>query len=152
MLVTMFAACSKKEDESSAPASSDVYESAEGLVDENGDPVERETEGIVFDEEDDEAELEYVQRDPSDFIGEWTATSDKATYLYGNIDITVNADGTWSGDITGEQLGGKWEQEGDRLHMNDELFSFDLAFESSGKLILIETGEDANFNTVLTKK
>ena len=46
----------------------------------------------------------------------------------------------------------KWKKVGDHLHMDNELFSFDLAYESSGKLILIETGEDASFNTVMTKK
>lgn len=150
MMFTLFAACSKK-DESPEP-SGETYESAEGLVDENGDIVEPETSGISFEQEEDDAKIVLVEKDPSEFFGSWTATSDKASYLYDNIDITVNPDGTWSGDITGEKLKGKWKQVGDHLHMDNELFSFDLAYESSGKLLLIETGDDANFNTVLTKK
>ena len=108
--------------------------------------------GIAFDQEEENAKLAFIERDPSAFYGSWTATSDKAIYLYGNIDITVKQDGTWTGNITGEKLGGKWEQVGDRLHMDNDLFSFDLAFESSGELILIETGDDYSFNTVMTKK
>ena len=150
MVFTLFAACSKK-DESAKP-SGDVYESAEGLVDENGDLVEQSGNGIEFKEEDDDAHLAFVGKDVEDYVGSWTATSDKAIYLYGNLDVTVNADGTWTGNVTGENIGGKWEQVGDRLHMDNELFSFDMAYESSGKMILIETGDEANFNTVMTKK
>ncbi|MBR3124358.1 MAG: hypothetical protein IKF42_02875 [Mogibacterium sp.] len=148
----MFTACSKKSDETANAPSGEVYESAEGLVDEEGNLVEPETNGISFAEEDENAKIKIVEKDPSEFYGSWTATSDKAIYLYGNIDITVNPDGTWTGDITGEKLGGKWEQVGDHLHMEDPLFSFDLAYEASGKLLLVETGDDGNFNTVLTKK
>ena len=152
MILTLFAACSKKDEEVINLPEGEVYESAEGLVDENGELVEQEGNGIVFDQEEDDAKLAFIERDPSDFYGSWTATSDKAIYLYGNIDITVKQDGTWTGNITGEKLGGKWEQVGDRLHMDNDLFSFDLAFESSGELILIETGDDYSFNTVMTKK
>ena len=153
MLFTMLSACSKNDDEDSTAApEGEVYESAEGLVDENGELVEQESNGISFEQEDDEARLAFVKRDPPDFYGSWTATSDKAIYLYGNIDITVNENGTWTGNITGEKLGGKWEQVDDHLHMDNDLFSFDLSFESSGELILIETGEDYTFNTVMTRK
>ena len=150
MMLTLFAACSKK-DESQKP-SGDVYESAEGTVDENGDLVEQSGNGVTFKEEDEDAHLAFVGKEPEDLFGSWTATSDKAIYLYGNLDVTVNSDGTWTGNVTGEEIGGKWKKVGDHLHMDNELFSFDLAYESSGKLILIETGEDASFNTVMTKK
>lgn len=152
LMFMMLSACSKDKEESGSAPSGEVYESAEGLVDENGDIVEPETNGISFEQEEDGAKLAFVEKDPSDFYGSWTATSDRAIYLYGNIDITVNSNGTWTGDITGEKLGGKWKQVGDRLHMDDDLFSFDLAFESSGELILIETGDDYSFNTVMTRK
>ena len=152
LMFTLFAACSKKDEEASKLPEGEVYESAEGLVDENGELVEQEGNGIAFDQEEENAKLAFIERDPSAFYGSWTATSDKAVYLYGNIDVTVKQDGTWTGNITGEKLGGKWEQVGDRLHMDNDMFSFDLAFESSGELILIETGDDYSFNTVMTKK
>lgn len=157
MMCMMFAACSKQNDNDEGSGSvnapeGEVYESAEGLVDENGELVEQEGNGISFKQEDDDAKLVIVDKDPSEFYGSWTATSDKAIYLYGNIDITVNENGTWTGNITDEKLGGKWEKVDDHLHMVSELFSFDLEFESSGELILKETGDDYTFNTVMTRK
>ena len=84
MILTLFAACSKKDEEVINLPEGEVYESAEGLVDENGELVEQEGNGIVFDQEEDDAKLAFIERDPSAFYGSWTATSDKAIYLYGN--------------------------------------------------------------------
>ncbi|MBE6019472.1 MAG: hypothetical protein E7230_03925 [Clostridiales bacterium] len=119
------------------------------------DLEEREGNDISFEEEDDEAVIEKVETEVSKYFGSWEATSDMALYLYGNIDITVKEDGTWEGNITGEPLGGTWEDKGDHLHMNDtlaELFDFDLAFDKGGHLILIDTDNDDEVHTVLTKK
>lgn len=117
--------------------------------------IDREGNGIVFEEEDDSAVIEKVNSKASDYFGEWEATSDMALYLYGNVDITVRDDGTWDADITEEPLGGTWEDKGDHLHLNDTkagLFSFDLAFEKGGKLIMIDTDAGDEVHTVLTKK
>ncbi len=108
--------------------------------------------GIVFDEEGDGAVVEKVEKEASDFFGEWEATSDQGHYLYGSVDITVKEDGTWEGAITGEPLNGTWEDKGDHLHMNNDLFSFDLAFSSSGNLVMIDTDSEDPIYTVLTKK
>lgn len=113
--------------------------------------------GIVFEEEADGAVVVKVKKDPSDYVGKWEATSDQAAYLYGNISVTVKKDGTWEANITGETLGGDWVDKGDHLHMNDtvqNIFSFDLAFDQNGNLILIDSdsAEEGNIYTVLTKK
>lgn len=108
--------------------------------------------GIAFEEEGDGAVVDTVEKDASDFFGEWEATSDQGRYLYGSIDITVKEDGTWDGEITGEPLNGTWEDMGDHLHMNNEIFSFDLAFSDSGNLVLIDTDSEDVIYTVLTKK
>lgn len=108
--------------------------------------------GIAFEEEGDGAVVETVQKDISDFYGEWEATSDQGLYLYGSIDITVKEDGTWEGEITEEPLSGTWEDMGDHIHMNNDIFSFDLAFSNSGNLVLIDTDSDDVLYTVLTKK
>jgi hypothetical protein len=152
IMFTVFTACSKKDKEPDSEPAGETYESAEGIVDENGELVEQEGNGISFKQEEDGAKLVIVDKDPSEFYGSWTATSDKAIYLYGNIDITVNENGTWTGNITGEKMGGKWKKVDDHLHMDSELFSFDLEFESSGELILKETGDDYTFNTVMSRK
>ena len=149
-------ACSKDDDSSSADsdASLDIEkEDAEDLgFDEEDQFTEDDIKGISFSEEDDEAVINRAKSDPSKYYGRWVATSDKATYLYGNVDLTVNEDGTWHGDITGEKLKGKWKDYGDHLHMNNSLFSFDLTFDKSGKLIMVETNSDGAINTVLTRK
>ena len=108
--------------------------------------------GIHFKEEYEGAELHMVESSPSAYAGSWEATSDQAVYLYGNVDITINGDGTWKGNITEEDCVGTWEDLGDHLHMVCDLFSFDLAFETGGNLIMTETGSDYVLNTVLTKK
>jgi len=108
--------------------------------------------GIAFDEEGDGAVVETVEKDTNDFFGDWEATSDMGHYLYGSIELTVKEDGTWEGEITGEPLSGTWEDKGDHLHMNNEIFSFDLAFSDSGNLVLIDTDSNDVLYTVLTRK
>jgi hypothetical protein len=108
--------------------------------------------GIAFDEEGDGAVVETVDKDTNDFFGDWEATSDMGHYLYGSIELTVKEDGTWEGEITGEPLSGTWEDMGDHIHMNNEIFSFDLAFSDSGNLVLIDTDSNDVVYTVLTKK
>ena len=110
--------------------------------------------GIGFVEESDEAVVTIVEKEKASYFGEWEATSDLAHYLYGNIEVTVKEDGTWSGEISGEPFGGKWTDEGDHLHMDDggELFTFDLAFSDNGNLMLIDTDSDDVVYSVLTPK
>ena len=65
MMCMMFAACSKQNDNDEGSGSvnapeGEVYESAEGLVDENGELVEQEGNGISFKQEDDDAKLVIV--------------------------------------------------------------------------------------------
>ncbi|MBR0469103.1 MAG: hypothetical protein IJJ16_05295 [Mogibacterium sp.] len=119
------------------------------------DLVEKEGNDIYFDEEDDEAVIEKVETDASEYFGEWEATSDMAQYLYGSIEVTVKEDGAWEGEVTELPIGGTWEYLGDHMHMTDtveELFDFDLAFNKNGHLILIDTSNGDEINTVLTKK
>ena len=62
--------------------------------------------GISFDEEEEGADIVKVEAPDEDFYGTWTATSGMALYLYGNIDITIKEGGTWSGNITEEDMSG----------------------------------------------
>lgn len=104
-------------------------------------------------EEDEEAEINKVKTDLSVFYGTWTALSEKAQYMYGNVDLIVNEDKTWSADITGEKLKGTWTDEGDYIHMANKLFSFDLALTEGGNIVMIEKLSDGeDLVTVLTRK
>lgn len=154
MVVFMTAACSGSSGDASAADDQSSEEVAvENQVDPNAEIIYMpEGTGISFDEEIEDAQLEFVESDTSAYIGSWESTSDRATYLYGNVDLTIKDDGTWTGNITEEDFEGTWEAAGDHIHMNNEIFSFDLSFEKSGKLILIETGDDHVFYTVLTEK
>lgn len=115
--------------------------------------------GIDFDEEEEGAEIVKAEAPDEDFYGTWTATSGMALYLYGNIDITIKEGGTWTGNITEEDLSGTWTRDGVDLHVvsDDGDIDFLFAFTEDGKLVMqrdvADDGEEADYvNTVLTKK
>ena len=115
--------------------------------------------GISFDEEEEGADIVKVEAPDEDFYGTWTATSGMALYLYGNIDITIKEGGTWSGNITEEDMSGTWTREGTDLHVvsDDGDIDFLFAFTEGGNLVMqrdtAEEGEESDYvNTVLTKK
>lgn len=168
MTAFLAAACSfngskPEEQESTADAQSDI--STEEIVDEDipgdvvdptGDPnlAERESNGISYDQELEGSEIERVRTEPSQFVGKWTITSDRAIYMYGNLDLVVNSNGSWAAKVTDEKLGGTWKDEGDHIHLDDTSsldFDMDLAFDKSGALILTEPHENGDINTVLSK-
>lgn len=152
MAASMLSACSSSDSKPSAGQDADTS-GVENEVDPNSEIfVQPDGNGIRFEQETEGLIIEKVKSDPGKYFGSWKATSDKAMYLYGNVDITVNEDGTWKGNITEEDLQGSWEDKGDHLHLTSDLFSFDLAFDKDGTLFLIETGQDSTFNTVLTKQ
>lgn len=128
----------------------DDVDSGSDIIDES--LTEKKTNGISFDQENDETEVNPVKSDVSKYYGKWTATSDRAQYLYGNVDITINQDGTWGGTITDEKIGGKWKDFGDHLRLQSKIFSFDVAFDKTGNLIMIEKNADGEIDTVLTRK
>lgn len=107
---------------------------------------------VVNDQEEDGTVIERVKSPDSAFYGTWIATSGKALNLYGNIEVTVNEDGTWEGNITDEELRGEWVTQGDHLHLNNDLFSFDLVFDKSGALIFIDSEAEEDINIVLKRK
>ena len=153
--LTVLTACKKDADKSSDAAEEEVVaeteeeaEIREDLIE--GEPLEEK--GVAYDEEQEGALLQKAPSNIGMFIGSWTAPSDMAQYLYGNVDLTIKEDGTWKGNITGEDLGGKWVQQGDQLHMQNDMFSFDLAFNTAGKLFMIEKDPDGDLHTVLVRK
>jgi len=148
IMIFSFTACKSSDDTS---ADGDVNEQVEEMEDE--ELVEMpEGEDTVYPEEIDGAVIEKVKTDSSKYVGTWEGRSFHAVELYGNIEVTVNKNGTWTANITEDNLSGTWKDEGDHLHMESEAFVFDLAFDKEGALVLIEgEGEDA-LNTVLEKK
>ena len=88
-----------------------------------------------------------------EFVGSWTATSEKAEYLYGNIDLRINDDKTWKGNVTEISLRGKWVpyQEGIRIKDSDGLIDWKLYF-TLDNVMLMEDIEDPGNPIVLKKK
>lgn len=111
--------------------------------------------GIVFDEEADGAEIVKKKADVKDFVGSWEATSGQAKYQYGNVDFTINEDGTWKGNITDEDFEGKWEESEDGIRLTCDVFECTLAFTDKGVLVMQYDPEDESgdlVTSVLTKK
>lgn len=157
MVIMMAAACSKSDDAPINPPEEEPQETEVSGIENEVDPnaeifYQPEGNGIVFEEEYEDAKIDLVKAEPSEFYGSWEATSDRAAYLYGSFEITVKEDGTWEATVSDEKLSGTWEDKGDHLHMDNDVFSFDLSYEKSGKLLLVETGSEDVFYTVLTEK
>ena len=120
-------------------------EDTEGIDSETGINLLPEGNGVSFAEEGDTADLHYTKKDASEFIG-------MAAHLYGNLDLTVNEDHTWTANITEEDYNGTWEESKTGLKMNGDRFSFSLDFDDGGNLILTEKADDGDLHTVLTRK
>ena len=63
----------------------------------------------AFENEADGAEVVTMPHDEKDFIGAWQAPSEQAKYLWGNINLRIKEDGTWTGNITEESFHGRWK-------------------------------------------
>ena len=72
------------------------------------------------------------------FYGRWVATSEKAKYLYGNLEITINEDGTFTGNVTDEDFDGVWEKTDKGIRFDSELLSGELFFGDRCKLVIYD--------------
>ncbi len=110
--------------------------------------------GIEFDEEADGAELSFKESPVANYYGTWKATSDQAIYLYGNIELTINEDKTWSVIVVDEKESGTWTFDGTRMELTSEFFNVFLSFTDDGTMVMQEDreGDGEYLNTVLTKK
>ena len=152
-VLTLCVSCAPKEGTVEEEPDSSVDSSVANQIDPDSEIiVQPEPKGVSFDEEEEGATIVKVKTDPSMFVGRWKSTSDRADYLYGNVDLKINEDGTWSADITGEKLKGKWKDMGDYLHMTNDLFSFNVFFNEKGHLLMEEVDSEGNLYTVLTRQ
>jgi predicted small secreted protein len=115
--------------------------------------------GISFEEEDEGYKVTVKKNPGAKFVGKWEATSGNAHYLLGNLDLNVKADGTWKGNVAGDDLSGTWTEKdgGIYLKCNDPNINFGglMVYTPDGTLIYsyypLENSEEPN-NIVLTKK
>ena len=61
-----------------------------------------------YKEESEDAQINIASPGDRSFIGKWHADSAQAEYLYGNINLNVKDNNTWTGNVTGESISGKW--------------------------------------------
>ena len=114
------------------------------------DPTAKEYDnGIVFEEEGEDVEVSVKEAPEKDFIGSWAATSSQSEYFYGNVDIKIAADGTWSGNITDEQLSGRWKKQGKGLYLTSDLINLTLQFSSDNNLLMQQVYEDSDDEAVI---
>lgn len=92
----------------------------------NNELYDKELEGSVVHE---------AKKSESDFFGTWVATSDRAEYLYGNINLTIHEDGTWTGNVTEEDFSGTWKYNGKSITLHSELVDYNLLYDESGVLL-----------------
>lgn len=100
-----------------------------------------------YDSEGDGAEVVTVEHDVLDFIGVWDATSHRSTYMYGNVSLNIQADGTWKGNITDEDFHGRWTYNNGEVVIKDSegIIDFTLFYNGDGYLMFKnnEVPEDA---------
>jgi hypothetical protein len=143
MSLCMFTACNlfgeEEEETGSAGQGKTIEESVEDKIEEG-----------QMEDEDEAFELKTKKVDDSFFVGHWVAEGEKAEYMYGNVDIIIREDGTWDGNITEEEIHGKWTREGDGIRLTSDVIPFNMVYSTNNNVILQET--DDAVRVVLTKK
>lgn len=104
--------------------------------------------------EQDGADLTGVGMPESAFYGNWRAPSDQAQYLYGNVDLSINSDKTWKGNITDEDFEGTWTHDGSTLTIkdNEKIINYRLYFVTDGTLMLMDLDDPETMSIVLKRK
>lgn len=133
-MISLLSACAGPGSEDISPSSGDDAKSQAKELEEEleGDS---DIENPVYNNEQDGAEIRETKADVAKFYGNWEASSDKAKYLYGNLNLKINKDGTWSGNITEEDFSGKWATNGTGITLSSEIINCDLFYTEDGSLM-----------------
>lgn len=91
----------------------------------------------AYKNEEDTAVLVNTPHPEEDYIGKWTASSDHAEWLYGNVNLKINDDHTWSGNITDESYSGRWTYTNQGVVIKDTkgYINWKLYFVADGSLV-----------------
>ncbi len=102
--------------------------------------------------EQDGAEIISVARPEDEFVGKWAALSEYAEHLYGNVNLVINSDHTWSGVITDDKYTGKWFVETPGINIKDDegYINWKLFFVSDGNLVF-QSSKDPDITIVLKR-
>lgn len=122
---------------------------------EEDDPVIAEVDnGIEFEEEEEDAELTFEKAPVDKFYGTWEVTSDQSLFQYGNVTLTINENGTYTGNVSEEDVNGTWEENDEGIALTGELLSCLLSYTDKDVLTMRYTpNDDGDYITsVLTRK
>lgn len=159
----VFASCFGNQDSGGSDSAKSGEKTAEDSTlseDEVDDLISKDYDnGVMFDEEMEGYKVEVKKSPVTDFVGSWEATSGNAHYLLGNLDLKINADGTWKGNVAGDDVSGTWAEQDGGIYIkckdNRVNFGGQLIFNPSGNLIYsyypLENSTEPT-NIVLTKK
>lgn len=128
---------------------SDADSGSPGVVREQPDDFD----DPAYDNEADEAELVEMPHEKDDYIGSWSARSEQAQYLFGNVDLKIYKDGKWNGNITEEAFSGKWRYTNSAVIITDSegIIRWRLFFVADGSL-MFEDLDDPDLTPLVLKK
>ena len=96
------------------------------------------------------AKAKALNQSAESFIGKWSATSSEAQNLYGNLEITINEDGTFEGNVTDEDISGTWTKTDKGISYKCDLMGGSMYYGDHGKMV-IEDNENGDVKVVMNK-
>lgn len=145
-MIFSFSACGKQEQEEPDTSEPEITDDISDFEEEDDYVAQH------YDEEDEDANLEKVAKPEDDFIGTWTTDSENGKMYYYNLELNIQKGGKWTGYIIDEDVEGTWTKTDTGVLLTCDLVDFDLAYTSSGTLILQEDIDGEIVTTVLKKK
>lgn len=100
-------------------------------IEENGNDFDDPT----YDNEMEDAVVTEQAAKEDAFYGDWVANSNRAHYLYGNINFSIKSDKTWTGNVTEEDYSGTWSYNGTGITLSSDFINCDLYFAQDGQLM-----------------
>ena len=82
-----------------------------------------------------------MNKQEDSFYGTWKAESEQAEYLYGNLEITISKDGSFKGNVTGEDFSGKWTKQDTGIEFKSDILSGRLFFGQKCQMIIYDEYE-----------
>ena len=95
------------------------------------------TEPVIYTNEAGQTQQELNAEEES-FYGKWVATSAHAEYLYGNLELTINEDGTFDANVTEIPFQGTWEKTEDGISFDSEYITGKMYFGKKCKMVIYE--------------
>lgn len=107
-------------------------------------------ENPVYNNEQEGEIVKEKKADEKDFYGKWEASSDRAEYLYGNLNFTIRPDHTWKANISEEDFSGTWDYNGTGITLSSDLVNCELFYAQDGSLMFRDL-DSPDILLVLTK-